>query len=102
MVSQVLSVEFPSTNSNSVDVPMIGVRATAASMLPASFLAGMTTDTLFSSYFRSWAGRATTKKERQKGESKGANKTFPMFSTPPSFTGQRNRDSYRTNSQPAK
>ena len=42
--SQVLSVEWPSMKMISVPSPISGVRCTAASMLPASLRAGMTTE----------------------------------------------------------
>ena len=42
--SQVLSLEWPSMKRISVPRPSSGVRRTAASMLPASFRAGMTTE----------------------------------------------------------
>src|ERR1700722_1426 len=85
---------------SSVQVPIVGVRATAASILPASFLAGMITETLFSFCLRSGIGRATAKRERQSGESRGPRKRLSRLSSPKSLIGQRIRDSHRISSQP--
>ncbi len=45
--SQVLSWEWPSTKMSSVPEPISGARNTAASMLPASLRAGITTEQLY-------------------------------------------------------
>src|SRR5260221_11776569 len=85
---------------SSVQVPMVGVRATAASILPASFRAGIITETRVSFGRRSGIGRATTKRERQNGERTGARKRLSRYSSPKSLIGQRIRDSYRISSHP--
>ena len=96
----VLSVEWPSTKISSVSLPIRGIRAKMAGMLPASLRAGMMIETFGSS---AWLnnGRATIKFVRA-NSLKGQNRTRNRFingSSTGSLKGSRNSCQIRIGSK---
>ena len=101
--SQVWSRECPSTKMSSVLEPRSGVRSTAARMLPASFRAGITIETLGARPGgRARVGRATMKTVRQRTGRIGASHRFGRLSSPPIRIGQSSRCSARIGLQSAR
>ena len=86
----------------SVPRPSSGVRCTAASMLPASLRAGMTTEQRYcGSGGGCGRGRATMNEVRQNQLNTGANQRFSSVPSSGVRAGQRMRGSVLMTSQPA-
>ena len=100
--SHVLSFEWPSMKIISVPKPISGVRCTAASMLPASLRAGITTEHVNSRRTAaSGRGRAVTITDKQNGAKIGASQRFNSVSSSGVFTGHSIRVCCVITSQPA-